>query len=541
MTDQNILRGHNPDVLTCIANLSNDEVFTPPQLAQDMLNQLEVAWQDRYGENIWSNSEVTFLDPVTKSGVFLREITARLVKGLEAQIPDLQERVNHVLTRQVYGIAITELTALLARRSVYCSKWASRKHSICTAFDTDDGNIWFRRTEHDWAGGTKKLISRKNAKTKKYAYFNRHCSFCGANEAEYGRGDEAETHAYALIHTDEPRQFIDEIFGEDVQFDVVIGNPPYQLSDGGHGASASPVYQHFVEKALELDPKFAVFITPSRWFAGGKGLDDYRKKMLSDHRMKALVDYPKLYEAFPGVKIRGGVSYFLWDKNHDGPCSVQTIWDGKPTGEPVKRYLDQFDVLVRSNQAVSILEKVRALGEPTMELQVSSRKPFGLPTNFKGQDSAQSLNNPLKLYANQKLLWTERDLIDVNSDWIDRWKVLMTRVQGTSAAIETMFLSRPILAEPGSACTETYLIAGHFDSEEEAKSLSSYLKTQFARFLVSLRKSTQDAPRHVYSFMPIQTWDRIWTDEELFAKYELSEEEIAHIQSVVRPMEDELL
>lgn len=541
MTENNLLRGHNPDVLTCIANLSNDEVFTPPSLAIAMLDQVARAWEERFGEDIWSNPDVKFLDPFTKSGVFLREITSRLVKGLEDKIPDVQERVNHILTRQVYGIAITEVTALIARRSVYCSKWASKKHSICTAFETDDGNIWFERVEHTWAGGKKKLISRKNAKTKKYIYVNRRCSFCGANEAEYSRGDDFESHAYAFIHTDEPRTLIKKIFGEDMQFDVVIGNPPYQLSDGGHGASASPIYQHFVEKALELDPKYAVFITPSRWFAGGKGLDEYRQKMLSDHRIKALVDYPKLYEAFPGVKIRGGVSYFLWDKNHDGKCSVQTIWDGKPTGEPVERYLDQFDVLVRSNQAVSILEKVQAVEEETMDKMVSSQKPFGLRTYVHGNAHSKGMESPITLFGSQRISWMERNEIPSNQSWIDQWKVLMTRVQGTSAAVETMFLSRPIIAEPGSACTETYLVAGHFDTEDEAKSLASYLRTQFARFLVSLRKSTQDAPKHVYSFVPVQSWDRSWTDEDLFAKYGLTDEEISYIQSVVLPMEEELL
>ncbi|MFC6353187.1 Eco57I restriction-modification methylase domain-containing protein [Rothia nasimurium] len=506
-----------------------------------MLDQVARSWEERYGEDIWSNPDVKFLDPFTKSGVFLREITSRLVKGLEDKIPDVQERVNHILTRQVYGIAITEITALIARRSVYCSKWASKKHSICTAFETDDGNIWFERIEHTWTGGKKKLISRKNAKTKKYTYVNRRCSFCGANEAEYSRGDDFESHAYAFIHTNEPRTLIRKIFGEDMQFDIVIGNPPYQLSDGGHGASASPIYQHFVEKALELDPKYAVFITPSRWFAGGKGLDEYRQKMLSDHRMKALVDYPKLYEAFPGVKIRGGVSYFLWDKNHDGKCSVQTIWDGKPTGEPVERYLDQFDVLVRSNQAVSILEKVQAVEEETMDKMVSSQKPFGLRTYVHGNANSKGMESPITLFGSQRISWIERNEIPSNQDWIDQWKVLMTGVQGTSAAVETMFLSRPIIAGPDSACTETYLVAGHFESEDEAKSLASYLRTQFARFLVSLRKVAQHASKNVYGFVPLQAWDRIWTDEDLYIKYGLTDEEISYIQSVVRPMEEELL
>lgn len=530
---------HNPDVLDCIANLSNDEVFTPPKLAAAMLDQLAIAWAaDKDGEDIWQNPHVTFLDPVTKSGVFLREITHRLVNGLASAIPDLQERVNHILTRQVFGIAITELTGMLARRSVYCSKRADSKHSICTAFDNAQGHVWFERTEHAWAGGKAEHRVHPTTGDDLTIYVNRRCAYCGAGEADYNRGESLETHAYAFIHTDDIHQRVQEIFGANMQFDVVIGNPPYQLSDGGHGASAAPIYQHFVEKALSLDPRYAVFITPSRWFAGGKGLDDYRQQMLQDHRLRVLVDYPKLYEAFPGVKIRGGVSYFLWSRNHDGPCSVQTIWDGEPQGDPVERYLDQFDVLVRSNTAVPILEKVMAAEEQKLDKQVSSQKPFGLRTFVHGAENNKNIEDPIKLFGSQRISWIGRSEIPSNRSWVDDWKVLMTRVQGTSAAVETMFLSKPIVAGPGTACTETYLVAGRFSTDEEAQSLASYLRTRFVRFLVSLRKSTQDAPKHVYSFVPVQAWDRQWTDEMLYEKYGLTEEEISFIESIVRPMED---
>lgn len=538
---ENLLaRTHNPDVLTCIANLSNDEVFTPPEMASAMLDMVAEAWAtDHDGENLWANPDVTFLDPFTKTGVFLREITRRLVEGLEAQIPDLQERVNHVLTKQVYGIAITELTALMARRSVYCSKRADGKHSICTGFDTPDGNIWFERIEHTWTGGTRESRVDPITGDEIFVYTNRKCSYCGASENDYGRGDDLETHAYAFIHTDNIKQRIDEIFGAAMHFDIVIGNPPYQLSDGGHNASASPIYQLFVQKAFDLDPSYVTMVTPSRWFAGGKGLDDYRDQMLHDHRLRRLVDYPKLYEAFPGVKIRGGVSYFLWDRNHDGPCSVQTMWDGKPLGPEAERYLDEFDVLVRHNEAVSILRKVQSLAEPTMDQMVSANKPFGLRTFVHGSDSPTGLTDPVQLFGSQKVSWIERDDLPLNIELVDTWKVLMTRVQGTSAAVETKFLSKPIIAGPGTACTETYVIAGAFSSESEAQSVASYIRTRFARFLVSLRKSTQDAPRRVYAFMPQQSWDHTWTDEELYAKYGLTDEEIAFIESIVRPMEDE--
>jgi site-specific DNA-methyltransferase (adenine-specific) len=507
------LRGRNPDVLTCIANLSNDEVFTPPEFANRMLDTLAEAWAaNNGGADLWAESSVKFLDPCTKSGVFLREITSRLNKGLAAQIPDLQKRVDHILTKQVFGIAITKITSLLARRSVYCSKQANGKYSIAKGFKNDAGNVWFERMEHTWVNGR--------------------CKYCGASQKTLNRGKDLETHAYAFIHTDDIKARIDKMFGGNMQFDVIIGNPPYQLDDGGYGTSAAPIYQLFVEKALDVDPRYAVFVTPSRWMAGGKGLDKYRERMLADKRMRSIVDFPKLYEAFPGVKIRGGISYFVWDRSHNGPCDVQTIWDGQPTGPAVARYLAAFDVLVRRNEAVPILEKVRAKAEPTLDKIVSSRKPFGLATNFKGRPSPAGLKNPVKLFENQRVGWVERKAIPVNSEWIDKWKVLMTRVQGTSAAIETKFLSKPIIAEPGTACTETYLVAGHFDGEDEAKRCAKYLSTRLVRFLVSLRKPTQDAARGVYGFVP-KLPDQEWTDEKLYKRYGVNKDEIAFIESQV--------
>ena len=508
------LRGRNPDVLTCIANLSNDEVFTPPEFANRMLDTLTEAWAaDNDGADLWADSSVRFLDPCTKSGVFLREITSRLTTGLADEIPNLQERVDHIVTKQVFGIGITHLTGLLARRSVYCSKHAKGTHSIAKSFDNDDGNIWFERTEHTWVDGK--------------------CRYCGASTKTLDRGDDLETHAYAFIHTDDIKTRIAELFGGDMQFDVIIGNPPYQLDDGGYGTSAAPIYQLFVEKALSLDPHYAVFVTPSRWMAGGKGLDKYRERMLSDKRLRSIVDYPKLYEGFPGVKIRGGISYFLWDREYNGPCEVQTIWDGQPTGPAVSRHLDTFDILVRRNEAVPILEKVRAKGERTLDSRVSSGKPFGLRTFFHGNSDSKGLKNPVKLFGSQKISWVEREDVVVNNDWIDEWKVLMTAVQGTSAAIETKFLSKPIIAEPGTACTETYLVAGHFDQETTAVNFAKYLRTRFVRFLVSLRKATQHATRDVYSFVPDLPLDQEWTDAQLYKRYKLTKEEIAFIESQV--------
>jgi len=508
------LRGRNPDVLTCIANLSNDEVITPPDFANMMLDTLAGEWSANHGgANLWSDRTVRFLDPCTKSGVFLRAITSRLTNGLKEEISDLSVRVDHILTSQVFGIGITQLTSMLARRSVYCSKHANGKHSIAKSFVGEDGNIWFERTEHTWDGEK--------------------CKYCGASKKILDRGEGLETHAYAFIHNDDIHSCLTQLFGGDMQFDVIIGNPPYQLDDGGYGTSAAPIYQLFVEKALELEPRYAVFVTPSRWMAGGKGLDKYRARMLSDKRIRRIVDFPKLYEGFPGVKIRGGISYFLWDREHDGPCEFQTIWDGQPTGPAVARHLDAYDILVRRNEAVPILDKIRAKGETTLANRVSSGKPFGLRTFFHGKSSDNGLMNPVKLFGSQRISWVERNNISVNSDWIDEWKVLMTAVQGTSAAVETKFLSKPIIAEPGTACTETYLVAGHFEREKDALHLAMYLRSRFVRFLVSLRKATQHATRDVYAFVPDLPLHKVWTDSKLYRRYGLTKEEIAFLESVV--------
>jgi site-specific DNA-methyltransferase (adenine-specific) len=515
------LRSRNPDVLTCIANLSNDEVFTPPEFANGMLDTLAEAWSaDNNGTNLWADSSVRFLDPCTKSGVFLREIASRLTKGLADEIPDLEDRVNHILTNQVFGIGITYLTSLLARRSLYCSKHAKGKHSIAKSFASDDGNIWFKRIKHTWIDGK--------------------CKYCGANKETLDRGEGLETHAYAFIHTNDIKTRMAELFGGEMQFDVIIGNPPYQLDDGGYGTSAAPIYQLFVEKALGLDPRYAVFVTPSRWMTGGKGLDKYRERMLSDKRLRNIVDYPKLYEGFPGVKIRGGISYFLWDRDHKGPCEVQTVWDGQPTGPAVARHLDTYNVLVRRNEAVPILEKVRAKGEQTLDSRVSGGKPFGLRTFFHGKPNSKSLKKPVKLFGSQRVTWVERSAIIVNPAWIGEWKVLMTAVQGTSAAVETKFLSKPIIAEPGTACTETYVVAGHFDDEKTAANYAQYLRTRFVRFLVSLRKATQHATRDVYSFVPDLPLDQVWTDAKLYKRYGLTKDEIAFIESQVAEHDNEL-
>jgi site-specific DNA-methyltransferase (adenine-specific) len=515
------LRGRNPDVLTCIANLSNDEVFTPPAFANRMLGTLAEAWAaDHGGANLWADKTVKFLDPCTKSGVFLREITSRFISGLAEAMPSLEERVNHILTKQIFGIGITHLTSLLARRSVYCSKHAQGKHSVAKTFASDDGNIWFGRTEHAWVA-------------------NR-CKYCGASKTTFDRGEGLETHAYPFIHTDKIKAQLAKFFGGDMQFDVIIGNPPYQMTGGAGGSSDSSIYHLFVEQALKLDPRFLSMVIPSRWLAGGRGMDKFRTTMLTGKHISHLLDYTKMSTAFPGVDFEGGVGYFLWDKNHQGGCQY-TLVLGDEEQATVIRKLDEFDIFVRDTRALSILNKVRASGGPSMRDLVSGDTPFGLATNFD-DFAVKPFKGAIKLYVsvNQRRIvgWIKGSGVAKNRHLIPVWKLFLPKAYGERGAIPANVLGPGIIAGPGSVCTQTYVVAGPFSSEAKAGSCNTYLRTRFARFLISLRKITQDLPRATYSWLPQQKWDRKWTDADLYKKYKLTKEEIAFIEKMIRPMDN---
>lgn len=534
------LRGRNPDVLTCIANLSNDEVFTPPELANQMLDTLADAWAaDHDGASLWADPTVRFLDPFTKSGVFLREITSRLTKGLEEAIPDLEERVDHILSTQVYGIAITHLTSLLARRSLYCSKWANGPHSIARSFDEPDGNVWFERTEHTWAGGTDRVLTADEHGNPVERTTDGRCTYCGASQRSLDRGAGFETHAYAFIHTDDINARLAELFGDDMQFDVIVGNPPYQINSDGN-TRTKPIYQDFVEQSFRLNPRYAVLVTPSRWFAGGLGLDDFRKRMLNDQRLRALVDYRVEKDAFPGVNINGGVSYFLWDRDHAGPCSVRHYPPGGPMGKPQDRYLNEFDLLIRENEAVLILRKVVQVGEPSLSTRVSSLKPFEFHTDFHGSPTPDAVSSPVKMFGARRVTWVSRGSIGKNTQWIDSWKVLLAAATDGNETLPLPVWDMavgPFVAGPGEICSGSYLLINPTEDPEIAANTAIYLRTRFVRFLVSLRKIAQHNTADRFSFVPDLPMDRTWTDAELYEKYGITEDEQAYIESIIRPMD----
>jgi site-specific DNA-methyltransferase (adenine-specific) len=277
-------------------------------------------------------------------------------------------------------------------------------------------------------------------------------------------------------------------------------------------------------------------IIPARWYSGGKGLDEFREEMLNDNRIRHIGDFPEAIDCFPGVQIKGGVCYFLWDRDNEGNCKVVTLRKGQVVSEMGRPLLEKgCDTFIRYNEAISILKKVQQFNEISLSNQVSSMKPFGLRTFHKS--SSQEDKNKVVLYQNGGIGFIERNEIEKNTELIDRFKVLIPRAGSGSDTFPHSILGKPFVAEPNSACTETYIVLGNYDNKEECNNLCLYVSTRFFRFLVLLIKSTQDAASKVYSFVPIQDFNESWTDEKLYKKYGLTAEEIAFIESMVRPME----
>ncbi|MBP1566231.1 MAG: Eco57I restriction-modification methylase domain-containing protein [Oscillospiraceae bacterium] len=527
MAEQLFEKVYNPDVLSCLANLSNDEVFTPPDVVNKMLDMLP--------QELFRSPDTTFLDPATKTGVFLREIAKRLIKGLEEQIPDLQERIDHIFHKQLYGIAITELTSLLSRRGVYCCKNASHEFSI-THFDNDDGNIRYKRINHKWDKGK--------------------CAYCGATSTNYNRGDDLETYAYEWIHTSKP----EEIFN--MKFDVIIGNPPYQMTfgiEGGNSANAKSIYNLFIEQAIKLKPRYLCMITPSRWMTKtAQGIPEaWVDAVLLSNQFKIIHDFENASECFPGVEIKGGVNYFLWDRDYNGKCHYFFHQSQE------KKILERFDyldsknagIVVRDPQAYSILEKIEKvdgayfISQDTNFSGLVSAKHFFddsklLTSNWTGyknkSDSIYSIKYYLNINRERTFRWISSSQLPKNIATKDLHKVYIPAAGGSG--YDEQVLGKPFYGEPNSVCSQTFLVIGydpkkHNFTEEQCKNIITYIQTRFFRYLVSIKKKTQNGPRGVYQFVPIQDFSKPWTDEELYAKYNLSQEEINFIESMIKPMD----
>ena len=455
------------------------------------------------------------LSPACKSGVFLREAAKRFIAGERDQFDSLEECLDWIFKNQLYGIAITELTSLLSRRSIYCSKYPNSPFSIVD-FGEDDvqGNIMFHRIQHNWVGVDD----------------DKKCSWCGASAKKYERPADLETHAYEIIHSNNP----EEIFN--MKFDVIIGNPPYQLSTGGSGRQAKPIYHLFIEQAKRLNPRYLTMIIPSRWFAGGFGLDDFRNTMLHDKSIRQIVDFPNSAEVFNGVDIAGGVCYFLWDRDSKGSCTITNITNGIPYS--VQRELDEFPTFIRSSQAVPIVRKIFEIEKPrkTLEDTVSPQRPFGLPTNYEPS------SNGIPCYFKQKIglkKANKTDVKDVNS-LLNKFKLLVPKapIAGQTDFTKPVgfyYDGNTIIAKPGECCTESWIVAGAFDTLEEVLNFKSYLFTKIARFLLLQTVVSQDVLRNKFCFVPaLDKYDQTYSDDILRHRWNITDEEWDYIDSRIR-------
>lgn len=503
---------HTPDVLSCLSNLSNDEVFTPPEIVNKMLDMLP--------QELFESPDTTFLDPACKTGVFLREIAKRLLVGLEKKIPNLQERIDHIFHKQLYGIAITELTSLLSRRSLYCSKSPDGRYSV-SFFKNSDGNIIFRKMQHTWQGGR--------------------CEWCGASKSEYDRSPDLETHAYEFIHTKK----LEEIFK--MKFDVIISNPPYQLSDGGAQASAKPIYHLFVQQAKKLNPRYLSFIIPSRWMTGGKGLDDFRDEMIHDKRIRVLHDYLAASDCFSGVDIKGGVCYFLWDRDYNGKADI--YFHKKDEIQKSNRFLveDDDEIYIRENNLIQIKKRVWEKATKSFEDIVSSRKPYGLCGDiFKDTKkyglpslSDKRIEGGYKILgldgAKRAFRYVANTYPLPKTDMLNDFKIFVPRNWGIGEISDVP--SSLYLAKPKELCTETFIQIGPFKSEKEMKNAYCYFTTKFFRAMVAIRKQDQGASKAIYHFVPMMDFSKEWKDEELYRYFNLTESDIKFIENSVNPMD----
>lgn len=518
---------YNPDVLSCIANLSNDEVFTPPELANRIIDMLP--------EELFRNPDTTFLDPCCKSGVFLREIAKRLIKGLEPQIPDLEKRIEHIFSRQLFGIAITELTSLLSRRSVYCSKFPNSPFSAYQfPEEQPQGNIIYQRIKHTWQNGK--------------------CIYCGASQSEYERGDELETHAYQFIHNLDVKKLFN------MKFDVIIGNPPYQMSDGGGtGDSAKPLYHLFIEQAKKLSPRYLTMIVPSRWMKGGKGLNDFRQAMMNDTRIKEIHDFEDAKECFSGLHIDGGVCYFLWDKNYDGKVDYYFKSLDGSTNHSFRFLKSNFsETIIRDFRQSSIIQKA-SVDKMRFQTIVSARNPYGFNADFFNTPEAYPNiivydtpnNDTVKIHgvkgkkggAKRVFGYIKERKIDKGFDSINQYKLFFSKAYMTTSTVPPEI----IIGTPKTICTETFLLIGGFDTKNEAENCLSYIKSKFFRALLFYNRHSLNISRESFELIPLQdftsnsdiNWDLSTEniDKQLYAKYGLDETEISFIESMIKPME----
>jgi len=533
----------NFDILETINNVGNDEVFTPVKVCQQMLDVLP--------NEVWHNPDYKWLNPCDKNGVFLREIALRLDAGLSEWETDTEKRRKHILQKMIFSIGLTKFTSQVSRRTVYYCSQANRKfdgkvdqdgnsingYAIGNGewFDSEQGNILTPITEHTFNKGK--------------------CIYCGTAENDkdgkpgrYSDPKQLEHYAYEFIHVENIEKHLQNRFfgGNNMKFDIIIGNPPYQLTDGGGGSSSKPIYNLFVNQAISLKPKYMSMIIPSRWFSGGKGLDEFRNKMISDKHIRVLHDYLIAQDCFPSVSIEGGVCYFLWDRENEGVCKIISHHQDGIT-KISERYLsNNTDILIRDEKSLHILLKVQEKNEKSFSSIVSPRNPFGISKVAESDFVDNKINkSDLSIFGRFE---NSRDVkflkpgftIKKGRNLVNVWKIFISKADGAAGQIGNPIPARIIgkaeLGEPNTVCSETFLVVGPFKNENQAINVSKYMSTKFFRFMVGIRKN-KNMTQDTYKYAPLLSYDKIWSDQELYAKYQLDQEDIDYIEKHIKELD----
>ena len=330
-----------------------------------------------------------------------------------------------------------------------------------------------------------------------------------------------------------------------MNFNAIVGNPPYQVNIGvTKDDYAIPVYNTFVDLGRKISPSFLSLIMPARWYAGGRGLDDFRSSMLSDKRIVSLHDFPDSSDCFPSVNIRGGVCYFLWDNQYKGECNISTHTGNKVVGPIIRPLLeDGNDTFIRYNQAIPILKKVLDSDAATFNELVSSQTPFGLISSYKGEIIKHSSSDLILYKSGHEMehrgqtAYVPYDKLTRGFDYINVHKVYLGEASSSTGIFPHAIITQPFYGEPGSVCTQSYLVIGPFESKDICMNVISYMKTKLFRFMVLLRKNTQHNMAHVFKYVPQQDFSKPWTDEELYNKYDIDLFEREYIESLIKPME----
>lgn len=468
------------------------------------------------------------------------QLTGERGKSLNAeqyyhQAGDDLEIWKDVLQDNIFVVCRTKMAVSITKRTLAGFRKDIRMNIRCYEHDVPVTDLV--------SAGVLKAADEHVTKECKTYFFNGHesleCDMINVLRAkpELFQNDIVRGNDFWHVYNSIPKSENEDI--NNMKFKAIVGNPPYQVMDGGTHNGAMPIYHQFVKTCKALSPTYNSLIMPSRWFAGGRGLDDFRTEMLNDTRLSVLHDFIDSKQLFKTADIAGGICYYLWDAKHNGECEVST--HAGNTVSSIKRKLNEHDIFVRDNIGLSIVKKIQAVSDEFMDKGVLQLAPFGLRTYIRGE--ALPFENSIKVLSSEGYGYVSKDDINRNREKMNKYKVVIGRLVPSNGEVGIdpskgyKAITCPQVVQNDEVVTETYLVCATLDTLREAVNCCEYLKLKFPRFLLRLTYSSMNVNRANFVFVPNQDFNRSYSDEDLYKKYNLTEDEIAYIERLIRPME----